>query len=114
MYAIRSYYARIHLADREILLVGTAHVSRESVAEVERVIREEQPDRVCVEIDASRYKNLTEGQNWSSLNISQVLKKGQGFRITSYNVCYTKLLRTENSKYIYKDVMITLGLDEFS
>ena len=74
---------RILLADREILLVGTAHVSRESVAEVERVIREEQPDRVCVEIDASRYKNLTEGQNWSSLNISQVLKKGQGFLLLS-------------------------------
>ena len=49
---------RIKLGKREIILVGTAHVSKESVREVEEVIRNENPDCVCVEIDASRYKSI--------------------------------------------------------
>ncbi|MBI9104249.1 MAG: TraB/GumN family protein [Spirochaetales bacterium] len=75
--------SRVKLAGKEIILVGTAHVSSESVNEVDRVIREEKPDRVCVEIDASRYKTMTEGQKWENLNIGQVLRKGQGFLLLS-------------------------------
>ncbi len=70
---------RIQLGDREIILVGTAHVSRDSVEEVSRVIRSEQPGRVCVEIDAARYRTMTEGQSWASLDIGQVLRQKKGF-----------------------------------
>ncbi|MBN2049347.1 MAG: TraB/GumN family protein [Spirochaetales bacterium] len=70
---------RLQVADREIVLLGTAHVSRESVEQVERLIEEERPDRVCVEIDAARYKTITEGQQWENLKIDQILKRGQGF-----------------------------------
>ena len=70
---------RITLENKEILLVGTAHVSKESVEEVRRVIEEEHPDRVCVEIDKTRYTAITEGQNWKSLNIYQVLRERKGF-----------------------------------
>ncbi len=69
----------LSIAGREIVLLGTAHVSKESVEEVGRVIRERQPGRVCVEIDAARYRTMTEGQNWSSLNISDVLRQRKGF-----------------------------------
>lgn len=75
--------SRVKLANREIILVGTAHVSSESVYEVENIIRAEEPDRVCIEIDASRYKTMTEGQKWENLNISQVLRRGQGFLLLS-------------------------------
>ena len=66
---------RLTLGTREIILLGTAHVSQESIVEVDRVIREEKPGRVCVEIDDGRYRSLTEGQNWSKLNISQIIQK---------------------------------------
>jgi pheromone shutdown-related protein TraB len=69
----------LQFGEREIILVGTAHVSQESVEDVERIIVEKEPDRVCVEIDASRYKSLTEGQNWKNLNIYQVLRERKGF-----------------------------------
>ena len=75
----RDTITRLKVNGREIVLLGTAHVSRESVEEVSRVIREESPGRVCVEIDASRYRTMTEGQNWETLNISQVLRQGRGF-----------------------------------
>ena len=70
---------KIEIDGKEIILVGTAHISKESVDEVEKLIRDENPGRVCIEIDAARFKQMREGQNWSSLNIGKVLKNGQGF-----------------------------------
>ncbi len=70
---------RIKLGAREIILCGTAHISKESVDQVEQLIRDENPGRVCIEIDADRFKQMREGQDWSKLNIGQVLKKGQAF-----------------------------------
>lgn len=70
---------RLVIGRREIILIGTAHVSKESVDEVSRIIREELPGRVCVEIDNSRYKTMTEGNSWQQLNISEVLRQKKGF-----------------------------------
>ena len=41
---------RLTYEDKEIYLIGTAHVSRESADLVDKVINEEQPDTVCVEL----------------------------------------------------------------
>jgi pheromone shutdown-related protein TraB len=64
---------------REIILIGTAHISKRSVEEVEEVIRGEMPGRVCIEIDEARFKSMMEGQNWQSLNISEVIRQRKGF-----------------------------------
>ncbi len=68
---------RIQLPDKEIILVGTAHISRESVDTVRAVIAEEKPDSVCVELDAQRYQTLRNPNQWESLNLVQVIRKGQ-------------------------------------
>ncbi|MEL3905439.1 MAG: TraB/GumN family protein [Treponema sp.] len=70
---------RITLSDREIILVGTAHISKESIAEVDHYIRTEMPDCVCVELDEQRYKALTDEKQWQELDIIDVLKSGKGF-----------------------------------
>jgi len=70
---------RLQLGEREIILIGTAHISHGSVEEVEQTILAEKPDRVCVEIDAGRYATMQQGQNWSNLNIGAVLKQKKGF-----------------------------------
>jgi pheromone shutdown protein TraB len=44
-----------------VQVVGTAHVSKESVAEVEETIRREGPDVVAVELDEGRYRQLKGG-----------------------------------------------------
>ncbi|GHV94811.1 conjugal transfer protein TraB [Spirochaetia bacterium] len=64
---------------KDINLIGTAHVSRESIEEVSRVIREEKPDMVCVELDQGRYNSISQKENWESLNIAKVFKEGKGF-----------------------------------
>jgi pheromone shutdown-related protein TraB len=70
---------RVTLNGRDILLLGTAHISQHSVADVEQAVEEESPDHVCIEIDESRYKSISEGQNWERLNIYQVLRQKKGF-----------------------------------
>jgi pheromone shutdown-related protein TraB len=70
---------RLSLRGREIVLVGTAHVSRESVGEVTRIIEEEKPDRVCVELDEGRRRSMTGDGSWQNLDIGKVLREGKGF-----------------------------------
>ncbi|HOX49336.1 MAG TPA: TraB family protein, partial [Spirochaetales bacterium] len=70
---------RVELGDRAVLLVGTAHISPESIEEVRSLIASERPTRVCVEIDEGRWKSMSEGQDWASLDIGKVLREGKGF-----------------------------------
>lgn len=70
---------RLRYGNREYVLVGTAHVSAASIEEVKAVVREEHPDTVGVEIDAGRYRSLSEPQNWQKLDIFQVLREKKGF-----------------------------------
>ncbi len=70
---------RLHLGNREIILLGTAHISRESVELVTRTIREEQPDRVCVEIDENRYQAISKKKDWSQINIYQIIREKKVF-----------------------------------
>jgi len=63
----------------ELILIGTAHVSRESINEVSGIIREEKPDLICVELDEGRYASITQKDSWESLNMVKVFKDGKGF-----------------------------------
>jgi pheromone shutdown-related protein TraB len=69
----------LQLKGREITLIGTAHISRDSIDEVSRVIREERPGLVCVELDAGRFASMTEQENWEKLNVAKVFREGKGF-----------------------------------
>jgi pheromone shutdown-related protein TraB len=67
------------LGDRTIMLIGTAHVSRESIEEVSGAIRNEKPDQVCVELDAGRYDAIAQKDSWEKLNVAKVFREGRGF-----------------------------------
>jgi pheromone shutdown-related protein TraB len=67
------------LNGKEFVLVGTAHVSRESIDEVSAIIREEKPDLICVELDEGRYNSITQKESWENLNMVKVFKEGKGF-----------------------------------
>jgi len=71
--------SRVTLKGREIVVLGTAHISSRSVEDVREVIRTEQPDRVCVELDEARYNSLVQKGSWQNLNIVEVLRNKKGF-----------------------------------
>jgi pheromone shutdown-related protein TraB len=62
---------------REFILVGTAHVSRESTELVRAVIEAARPDGVCIELDAGRYAALSQPQRFEQLDLRQVLATRQ-------------------------------------
>lgn len=68
---------RLKLGGREFILVGTAHISRQSAELVRRVIEEEKPDTVCVELDQRRYETISNPNQWEKLNLLEVIKKKQ-------------------------------------
>lgn len=69
----------LELGGRRIVLVGTAHVSRESADEVVRVIEAERPDRVCIELDEARYRSMTAPDAWEKMDIVKIIKEGRAF-----------------------------------
>jgi pheromone shutdown-related protein TraB len=62
---------------RRFVLVGTAHVSQESVQLVREVIEREQPDAVCIELDQRRFEALSQRKRWESLDLREVIKNRQ-------------------------------------
>lgn len=70
---------RVTIGEKEICLIGTAHVSPDSVSEVQGIITNEKPDHVCVEIDAGRYKSMSEEKSWKDMDIIKILKEKKGF-----------------------------------
>lgn len=75
---------RLHHDGKEIILIATAHVSQQSVELVKKVIEEEQPDSVCIELDEGRYKNIKDPEAWQNTDVIQVIKqKRVGFMIAN-------------------------------
>ena len=67
------------LNGRTITLIGTAHISAESITEVENTIKELKPDCVAVELDDKRADSITNKEKYSQFDIVQVLKRNEGF-----------------------------------
>ncbi|PHR30102.1 MAG: conjugal transfer protein TraB [Desulfotalea sp.] len=63
--------------DRTFILVGTAHISQESVHLVQKVIEQEKPDCVCIELDDKRYQALTQKKKWEELDLKAIVKDKQ-------------------------------------
>lgn len=68
---------------KEIILVGTAHVSKESTALVQTVIEEERPDTVCVELCQSRFQSIRQRDRWLNMDIIKVVKEKKAFLLLS-------------------------------
>ena len=62
---------------RKWYLIGTAHVSKDSVIEVGEVIHAVKPDTVCVELCETRYNALKDVDRWKKLDIFKVIKEGK-------------------------------------
>ena len=66
-----------------VRVVGTAHVSADSVEEVERVIDEERPDVVAVELDEGRYRQM-QGETPDDIEPGDLLRGNTVFQFIAY------------------------------
>lgn len=69
----------LELGGRKITLVGTAHVSKESIEEVESTIRELNPDCVAIELDEKRAESIRNPEKFRQLDIIKILRNHEGF-----------------------------------
>lgn len=58
-------------------MVGTAHISRESVEKVRETIEREQPDVVCIELDERRFEALKKPQRFEALDLKEIIRSQQ-------------------------------------
>lgn len=76
----RDYNEDVHLlehGDKKIILIGTAHISQQSVDLVREVISAERPDTVCIELDEKRYQALLDEKRWQRLDLKEVIRNKQ-------------------------------------
>jgi pheromone shutdown-related protein TraB len=74
---------RLTFEDKEVTLIGTAHVSRESADLVTKIIEEEKPDTVCIELCEARYKSLKQKSRWQNTDLIKVIKEKKAFLLLS-------------------------------
>jgi pheromone shutdown-related protein TraB len=94
---------RLEWDGKEIILVGTAHVSKESVQLVREAVQKEQPDTVCVELCPSRYQAIMQKDRWQDTDIVKVIKEKKSFLLLS------NLLLASFQKRIAKKLDINPG-----
>jgi len=75
---------KIDYKGKEIYLVKTAHVSKNSVEDVEECVNEVNPDSICIELDIDRYNKITEPEKWRETDIVKIIKEKQvGFLLVN-------------------------------
>jgi pheromone shutdown-related protein TraB len=62
-----------------VILVGTAHISEDSVKEVREAIEKYKPDIVAVELCQKRYEALTEKDKWENTPVTSLLKSNKAY-----------------------------------
>lgn len=90
---------------KKIYLVGTAHVSKQSLQDVRNTIEAVKPDTVCLELDSERYKNLTDPQRWKQTNIGKVIREGKAGLLLS------SLIMSSFQRRIGKKLGVTPGAE---
>ncbi|HRY75136.1 MAG TPA: TraB/GumN family protein [Methanoregulaceae archaeon] len=83
----------------ELRIVGTAHVSKESVDEVEAAFAEFNPDVVAVELDPGRYAALK--KKMAEPTVSEVLQSGN----------FTQLLIQWTLSYLQRKIGMDVGVE---
>lgn len=68
---------RFTIDGKEFILIGTAHVSKNSAEQVKEVIEAEKPDSVCIELDEQRYQSIMAGSKWEEMDIFKVIKENK-------------------------------------
>ena len=65
----------VKVADRDVYLVGTAHVSKDSVEDVRATIEQVRPETVCVELCKARHQAITQADSWRKMDIVKVVRQ---------------------------------------
>ncbi|MBQ3376149.1 MAG: TraB/GumN family protein [Erysipelotrichaceae bacterium] len=66
---------KLEYEGKQITLIPTAHVSKNSAELVSTVIDELQPDTICIELDQSRYESLKDPEKFKNTDVVKIIKE---------------------------------------
>lgn len=95
----------VKTTDTEYIIIGTAHISQQSADLVRKVIENEKPDTVCVELDSQRYKALVEKKKWENLDLKNVIREKQ------LSTLLVNLLLSSYQKKLGEKLGVTPGVE---
>lgn len=84
--------------DDNIILIGTAHISEESVNEVRQAIETYKPDIVAVELCQRRYDTITQKDKWENTPVSALIKSNNAYFMLAQTVL-SSIQRRLGEKY---------------
>ncbi len=73
--ALPERVTHVTVNDKDVYLVGTAHLSNESVEDVQTTVEMVKPDAIGVELCQGRYQAMTQAGNWSKMDIFKVVRQ---------------------------------------
>lgn len=74
---------------RKIYLLGTAHVSKQSVEDVRLACKEINPDHIAIELCENRFKAIREKEKWKNTDIWKIVREGKTLLLLSQLVLST-------------------------
>lgn len=95
----------ININGKQIILIGTAHVSKRSAEEVREVIEEVQPDTVCIELCQSRYESIVNRDKWKNMDIIKIIREKKT------SLFFVSLLMSSFQKRMAKQLGVEPGLE---
>ncbi len=75
--ALPSSATRVALEGKILYIVGTAHVSAQSVQDVRDTVTAVRPDTIAIELCEPRYQGMVKKTAWQETNLFRVVKEGK-------------------------------------
>ncbi|HAP4814901.1 TPA: hypothetical protein IUX07_003393, partial [Enterococcus faecalis] len=96
---------KIVVSNKTYYLVGTSHISENSVKLVKEVIKRVQPDTVSIELDKKRYEKYTNSNQWGNTDIIKIIKEKNRFKKMvegnkTFHYSYVDRLRQDVRYYV--------------
>lgn len=73
--ALPERVAHVKVGEKDVYLVGTAHLSTESVEDVQATVELVKPDAICIELCKGRYQAMTQADNWAKMDIFKIVRQ---------------------------------------
>jgi len=73
----KQFVVNIKVSDTECVLLGTAHISKQSVVQVKAEISSGDYDAVAVELCESRYKKMCNPDQFATTDLWQIIRQGK-------------------------------------
>jgi len=67
--------SHIQVEDKHVYVVGTAHLSQESVQDVRTTVEQVHPETICIELCKARHQAITQADAWSKMDVFKVIQQ---------------------------------------